>query len=74
MPALPRIVAQRLALIGFATLAASIAIFMLLHLSGDPLAGILPPGSSPEATVALRQELGLDRPLAVQLVDHVTHT
>ncbi|MDP8908234.1 MAG: ABC transporter permease, partial [Chloroflexota bacterium] len=42
--------------------------------SGDPLAGILPPGSSPEATVALRQELGLDRPLAVQLVDHVTHT
>ncbi|MDQ4099104.1 MAG: ABC transporter permease [Chloroflexota bacterium] len=74
MPALPRIVVQRLALIVGAALAASIAIFAMLHLSGDPLAGLLPPGSSPEATAALRQELGLDRPLVVQLVDHVAHT
>ena len=74
MPALPRIVAQRLAFIGLAALAASSAIFVLLHASGDPLAGLLPPGSSPEATASLRRELGLDRPLAAQLVDHLAHT
>lgn len=70
MPAL-RIVFVRLVFILAAAVVASIAIFNLIHLSGDPLAGFLPPGSSPETVAALRQELGLDRPFVVQLVDHV---
>ena len=41
-------------------------VFGLIHLSGDPLAGLVPPGSSPEQTAALRRGYGLDRPLAEQ--------
>lgn len=40
--------------------------FGLLHLSGDPLAGLVPPGAPPEQVAATRQRLGLDRPLTVQ--------
>ena len=40
--------------------------FSLVHLSGDPLDGLLPPGSSPEQAASIRQQLGLDRPLPVQ--------
>jgi peptide/nickel transport system permease protein len=41
-------------------------VFSLVHLSGDPLAGLLPPGSSPEQAASIREQLGLDRPLPVQ--------
>lgn len=44
-------------------------VFGLVHLSGDPLAGLLPPGSSPEQAASIREQLGLDRPLPVQYVD-----
>lgn len=46
-------------------------VFGLLHLSGDPLAGLLAPGSSPEQRTAVRGRLGLDRPVAVQYVRFV---
>ncbi len=44
--------------------AASTTIFILMHLSGDPTHGFLPPGSSDEVREAVRQRLGLDLPLA----------
>lgn len=42
-------------------------VFSLMHLiPGDPTAAILGTEATPEARAALRQELGLDRPLLVQ--------
>lgn len=40
--------------------------FLLLHLGGDPLTGLVPPGASPEVEAQLRQAYGLDRPLPEQ--------
>lgn len=40
--------------------------FLLLHLGGDPLAGLVPPGASPEVEAQLRHAYGLDRPLPEQ--------
>jgi peptide/nickel transport system permease protein len=47
-------------------LAVTTLAFWLLHLSGDPLDGLVPPGSPPEQEAALREHYGLDRPLPVQ--------
>jgi peptide/nickel transport system permease protein len=45
----------------------SIMVFSLIHLiPGDPATVILGQEATPEAKAALRQELGLDRPLVVQ--------
>lgn len=41
-------------------------VFVLIHVSGDPLAGFTPPGASPEQQAITREELGLDRPVVVQ--------
>ncbi len=46
--------------------------FGLLHLSGDPLAGLVPPGAPPEQLAATRHRLGLDRPIPVQYARFVT--
>ncbi|MEA2511164.1 MAG: peptide/nickel transport system permease protein, partial [Thermomicrobiales bacterium] len=46
-------------------------VFGLLHLSGDPLAALVPPGSSPEQAERLRAHFGLDRPLPVQYATFV---
>ena len=45
--------------------------FVLLHLGGDPLAGLVPPGSSPEVEAQLRHAYGLDRSLPEQYVSFV---
>ncbi len=45
--------------------------FLLLHLGGDPLAGLVPPGSSPEVEAQLRHVYGLDRPLPEQYLRFV---
>ncbi len=50
-----------LVLVGVASL-----VFVLLHLGGDPLDGLLPPGSSPEQKAAIGRAYGLDRPLPAQ--------
>lgn len=47
-------------------------VFGLVHLSGDPLAALVPPGSSPEQQAALRRGFGLDRPLPEQYARFVT--
>ena len=45
----------------------SIMVFSLIHLiPGDPVSVILGQEATPEAKVALRHELGLDRPLLIQ--------
>jgi ABC-type dipeptide/oligopeptide/nickel transport system permease component len=46
--------------------------FLLLHLGGDPLAGLVPPGASPEVEAQLRHTFGLDRPLPEQYVTFVS--
>ncbi len=62
-----RILSTFAVLIGVTTLT-----FGLLHLSGDPLAGLVPPGAPPEQLEATRQRLGLDRPLPVQYAQFFT--
>jgi peptide/nickel transport system permease protein len=46
--------------------------FVLLHLSGDPLAGLMPPGATPEVQAQIRHANGLDRPLPSQYLDFLT--
>jgi ABC-type dipeptide/oligopeptide/nickel transport system permease component len=46
--------------------------FALLHLAGDPLAGLMPPGATPEVEAQIRHAYGLDRPIPAQYVDFVT--
>lgn len=58
-----RLLYAALVLVGVASL-----VFGLLHLGGDPVDALLPPGSSPEQRAAIRQLYGLDRPLAEQYV------
>lgn len=43
--------------------------FALLHLAGDPLAGLIPPGATPEVESQIRAAYGLDRPLPEQYLD-----
>ncbi len=58
---------RRLALSIPILLLVSIMVFSLIHLiPGDPATVILGLEATPEAKAALRQELGLDRPLVVQ--------
>jgi peptide/nickel transport system permease protein len=45
--------------------------FVLLHLAGDPLAGLIPPGAGPEIESQIRTAYGLDRPLPMQYLDFV---
>jgi peptide/nickel transport system permease protein len=48
--------------------------FALLHLAGDPLAGLMPPGAAPEVESQIRAAYGLDRPLPEQYLDFVGRT
>lgn len=45
--------------------------FFMVRLSGDPTSQILPEDASTEQRVALRKELGLDRPVAVQYLRYL---
>jgi peptide/nickel transport system permease protein len=40
--------------------------FALMHLAGDPIAGLIPPGASPEIEAQIRLSHGLDRPIPEQ--------
>ena len=46
--------------------------FLLLHMAGDPLAGLVPPGATPDIEAQLRQAYGLDRPLGEQYPSFVS--
>ena len=41
-------------------------VFVLIHLSGDPTQGFMPPGAAPELREATRERLGLNDPLIEQ--------
>jgi ABC-type dipeptide/oligopeptide/nickel transport system permease component len=62
-------IARRLGRGVLVVLAVASLVFVLMHASGDPLAGFVPPGASPEQMAAMRERLGLDRPLPVQYAD-----
>jgi peptide/nickel transport system permease protein len=47
--------------------------FALIHLSGDPLSGLVPPGAPPETKARMRERFGLDRPLGVQYTRYLRH-
>src|ERR1043165_5948133 len=47
---------------------AAAVIFVLLHLSGDPVALLVPADAPPEVAQDTRRALGLDRPLPQQFV------
>jgi peptide/nickel transport system permease protein len=58
-----RLVLRALATLAGTVLLASSGIFLLIHLSGDPTYGFLPPETSPAVRAAVRARLGLDDPL-----------
>jgi peptide/nickel transport system permease protein len=45
--------------------------FVLLHLAGDPVAGLVPPGAAPEIEDQIRSAYGLDRPALAQYLDFI---
>ncbi len=50
----------------FVLLGVSVIVFLLMHLSGDPTAVLLPLDTPPEEVAAFRREMGLDHSLPVQ--------
>lgn len=47
-------------------LGVSVVVFLLMHLSGDPVAMLLPLDTPPEDVAIFRRTMGLDRPLPIQ--------
>ena len=59
-------VASRIAWLVSILVAATIVVFAIVHLSGDPTDGFVDPGATPEVREQIRRDLGLDDPLVVQ--------
>lgn len=55
----------------FVILGVSVIVFVLVRLSGDPTALMLPLDATEEDVARLRHQLGFDRPLPIQYVDFV---
>jgi peptide/nickel transport system permease protein len=68
-----RFLLRRLVLALFVAVGVVTVVFFLIHLSGDPTGLFLPPEATPADRAVLRRELGLDRPLAIQYLDYVSH-
>ncbi|MCC7367398.1 MAG: ABC transporter permease [Chloroflexi bacterium] len=66
-----RIILERLSQAVFVVFGVSLLSFMLVHLTGDPAALLLPLDASQEDRDRFRAAMGLDRPLLVQYVDFV---
>jgi peptide/nickel transport system permease protein len=56
----------------FVVFAASLVVFFVTYLTGDPVALLVPPEGTREDYDTLRRRYGFDRPLGVQYVDFVT--
>ncbi|MDR7537776.1 MAG: ABC transporter permease [Armatimonadota bacterium] len=63
-----RFVIQRLGYLVWVLGAVSILVFLLIHLSGDPIRLLTPLDATPEDVERVRRLYGLDRPLPVQYV------
>ena len=50
----------------------ALTIFLFVRLTGDPTVLLVEPGASREDMALVRQQLGLDKPIAVQFVSFVT--
>jgi peptide/nickel transport system permease protein len=62
-----RVIGRRVALAVPALIGVSILVFVLMQvLPGDPVASLLGPDANHASVVALRHQLGLDRPLVIQ--------
>lgn len=66
-----RAIAARIIQIAATLWLASTAVFVLIHLSGDPTQGFLPPGVSPELREEMRTELGLNDPVWQQYLQFI---
>jgi peptide/nickel transport system permease protein len=67
----PRFLASRVVYALFVVLAASLIVFFLIRLTGDPAALIAPPSSSEADIALLRHQLGLDKPVIDQYLDYL---
>jgi peptide/nickel transport system permease protein len=56
----------------FVLLGVTLFSFLLVHLAGDPVAGLVQPDWTREQVESLRQRLGYDRPLWVQYADFLS--
>jgi peptide/nickel transport system permease protein len=61
-----RFVLRRVGYAAISLLLLSLTIFVFVRITGDPTVLLVEPGASRDDIEALRQELGLDRPLVVQ--------
>ena len=66
-----RFLAVRLIHAVFVVLGATLIVFFLIRLTGDPAALLAPPSSTQADIDLLRHQLGLDRPVAVQYLDYL---
>jgi ABC-type dipeptide/oligopeptide/nickel transport system permease component len=61
-------VLKRLLQAVFVVMGVLVMVFVILHLTGDPAAMLMPPGASEDDLKRVRERYGLDRPLPMQLV------
>src|SRR5262245_16722697 len=61
---------RRIAYALLVVIGASVIVFIVTHLTGDPARLMLPLDATPEQYAALRKQLGTDQPLAVQLLHY----
>src|SRR5690242_2730386 len=66
-----RFLIARLGYAVFVVLAATLIVFFLIRLTGDPAALIAPPSSSEADIALLRHQLGLDKPVIEQYLDYL---
>jgi peptide/nickel transport system permease protein len=51
----------------------AVAVFIILHLTGDPTLVMLPPDATAQEIASFRHEHGFDRPVLVQFADFASH-
>jgi peptide/nickel transport system permease protein len=68
-----RVILERLSHAVFVVIGVSLLSFLLVHLTGDPAALLLPLDATQEDRDRFRAAMGLDRPLPVQYADFVVH-
>jgi peptide/nickel transport system permease protein len=67
-----RYIVRRLIWSVFVVFVASLVVFFVTYLTGDPVALLVPPEGTREDYETLRRRYGFDRPLGVQYVDFIT--